>query len=238
MSKISIVILTFNSEKYLKEVLQSAKFADEILVIDSGSTDKTEEICSKFQAKFIYEPWRGFGKQKRFGVNLAQNEWVFILDSDEIIINELKDEISQILINPKFMAYKVARLNFFFGKAVKKMGLYPDYSVRLFNKNFANFNQRDVHESVEMFDKTLNFGTLKNHFIHKAYENIDEFISKQNRYSSLGAKKNRLKALFSPFWTFFKLYFIKGGFMEGWYGFVIAKLYSQYTFWKYIKGEK
>lgn len=235
MNKLSIVILTLNSQKYLKEVLESAKFADEILIIDSGSTDKTKEFCSKFKTKFIYQPWLGFGKQKKFGVNLAQNEWVFVLDSDEIITQKLKDEILKTIENPKFMAYKVARLNFFFGKAIKKMGLYPDYSVRLFNKNFANFNQRDVHESVVFFDKNMTFGTLKNHFIHKAYENIDEFITKQNRYSTLGAKKNILKALFSPCWTFFKLYILKGGFMEGWQGFVISKLYSQYTFWKYIK---
>ncbi|QKF65076.1 glycosyltransferase family 2 protein [Campylobacter corcagiensis] len=235
MNKLSIVILTLNSQKYLKEVLESAKFADEILIIDSGSTDKTKEFCYKFNTKFIYQPWLGFGKQKRFGVNLAQNEWVFVLDSDEIITQKLKDEILKTIKNPKFMAYKVARLNFFFGKAIKKMGLYPDYSVRLFNKNFANFNQRDVHESVVFFDENMAFGTLKNHFIHKAYENIDEFIAKQNRYSTLGAKKNVLKAIFSPCWTFFKLYILKGGFMEGWHGFVISKLYSQYTFWKYIK---
>lgn len=235
MNNLSIIILTFNSQKYLNEVLESAKFADEILVIDSGSTDKTEEICSKFNAKFIYQPWLGFGKQKKFGVNLSQNEWVFVLDSDEIITKNLKDEILKTLENPKFMAYKVARLNFFFGNAIKKMGLYPDHSVRLFNKNFANFNERDVHESVEFFKKNMAFGTLKNYFIHNAYENIDEFIAKQNRYSTLGAKKNILKALFSPSWTFFKLYIIKGGFMEGWQGFVISKLYSQYTFWKYIK---
>ena len=235
MNKLSIVILTFNSEKYLKEVLESSKFADEILVIDSGSSDKTKEICQNYNVKFIYQKWLGFGKQKKFGVNSAKNEWIFVLDSDEVITKELENEIKQTLENPKFMAYKVSRLNFFFGKAIRKMGLYPDYSTRLFNKKFANFNEKEVHESVEFKDKNSKFGKLKNYFKHYAYENIEEFILKQNKYSTLGAKKNYLKAFVNPKWTFFKLFILKGGFLEGYKGYIISKLYSQYTFWKYVK---
>lgn len=235
MNKLSIVILTFNSEKYLKEVLESSKFADEILVIDNGSSDKTKEICQNYNVKFIYQKWLGFGKQKKFGVNSAKNEWIFVLDSDEVITKELENEIKQTLENPKFMAYKVSRLNFFFGKAIRKMGLYPDYSTRLFNKKFANFNEKEVHESVEFKDKNSKFGKLKNYFKHYAYENIEEFILKQNKYSTLGAKKNYLKAFVNPKWTFFKLFILKGGFLEGYKGYIISKLYSQYTFWKYVK---
>ncbi len=235
MNKLSIVILTFNSEKYLKEVLESSKFADEILVIDNGSSDKTKEICQNYNVKFIYQKWLGFGKQKKFGVNSAKNEWIFVLDSDEVITKELENEIKQTLENPKFMAYKVSRLNFFFGKAIRKMGLYPDYSTRLFNKKFANFNEKEVHESVEFKDKNSKFGKLKNYFKHYAYENIEEFILKQNKYSTLGAKKNYFKAFFNPKWTFFKLFVLKGGFLEGYKGYIISKLYSQYTFWKYVK---
>ena len=113
--------------------------------------------------------------------------------------------------------------------------MYPDYSIRLFNKTKAKFNERDVHESVVCNCKK---GYLKNHLKHLAYESIEEFIQKQNRYSSIGAKKNRFKAIFSPFWTFFKLFFLKLGFLEGWDGFIIARLYAEYTFWKYIKDKK
>ena len=235
MNKLSIVILTFNSEKYLKEVLESSKFADEVLVIDSGSSDKTKEICQNYNVKFIYQKWLGFGKQKKFGVNSAKNEWIFVLDSDEVITRELENEIKQTLENPEFMAYKASRLNFFFGKAIKKMGLYPDYSTRLFNKKFANFNEKEVHESVEFKDKNSKFGKLKNRFEHYAYENIEEFILKQNKYSTLGAKKNYFKAFFNPKWTFFKLFVLKGGFLEGYKGYIISKLHPQYTFWKYVK---
>ncbi|WP_107775430.1 glycosyltransferase family 2 protein [Campylobacter concisus] len=233
---LSIVILTFNSQKYLQEVLESTNFADEVIVVDSGSSDGTKQICNGFSnVKFHEQAWLGFGAQKQRGVDLAKNEWVFVLDSDEVITNELKNEIISTLKEPKFMAYNVARLNFFFGKSIKNMGLYPDYTVRLFNKNFAKFDGRAVHEKVILNDGSQKLGSLKNHFLHYAYESIEQFIAKQNRYSSMGAKRNLFKALTSPAWTFFKLYVLKGGFKEGFTGYVIARLYAQYTFWKYIK---
>jgi len=233
MNKLSVVIITKNEEKFIEDAIKSANFADEVLILDSGSSDNTINLAKNLNARVEYQEWLGFGKQKQKAVELAKNEWVFVLDSDERITKELKDEILNELKAPKFDAYFTARLNNFWGKNIKHLGLYPDYSIRLFNKNKARFNDRDVHESVECECKK---GYLKNHMIHLAYESIEEFITKQNRYSSIGAKNNKLKAIFSPFWTFFKLYFIKLGFLDGWDGFVIAKLYSEYTFWKYIKN--
>lgn len=231
--KLSLVILTYNSEKHLKKVLESCTFADEVLLLDSGSSDESLEIAKQFSnVKILQEKWQGFGKMKKLAVTLAKNSWIFSLDSDEVITEELRKELEEVLENPKFKVYRVARLNFFFGKAVKRLGLYPDYSLRFFNKNYANFNEKEVHESLESKEK---IGTLKNHFLHYAYENIEEFIAKQNLYSTLGAKKNFFKALVNPSFTFFKLYFLKAGFLEGKRGYLIAKLYSQYTFWKYIK---
>ena len=110
---LSIVILTFNSQKYLQEVLESTNFANEVIVVDSGSSDGTKQICNGFSnVKFHEQAWLGFGAQKQRGVDLAKNEWVFVLDSDEVITNELKNEIISTLKEPKFMAYNVARLNF------------------------------------------------------------------------------------------------------------------------------
>ena len=230
---LSIVILTKNSEKYLQKVLNSASFTDEVIIYDNGSKDKTLEIAKQFKnVKIIIDTtWEGFGKQKQKAVNSAKNNWVFILDSDEIITENLKKEILNTIKNPDFDAYFVPRLNNFFGKWMKHTGLFPDFSIRLFDKTKAKFNNRKVHESVE----AENIGYLKNYFLHYAYENIEEFITKQNRYSSLGAKSNKFKAIFSPYWTFFKLYFLKLGFLDGWEGFIVSKLYSEYTFWKYIK---
>jgi len=112
------------------------------------------------------------------------------------------------------------------------MGLYPDVTLRLFDRKCAHFSKNQVHEKVILKGKSAH---LKSPMTHYAYDTIEQFISKQNRYSSLGAKKNIFKALVNPYWTFCKLYFLKRGFLEGWHGFIIAKLYAQYTFWKYIK---
>ena len=232
-NKLSIVIITKNEEKFIFDALKSAVFADEVVILDSGSEDQTCNIAKKIGARVEQQAWLGFGAQKNKAVELADNDWVFVLDAGERITPELRDEIIFTLKNPQFDGYRIARLNNFFGKYIKTCGLYPDYSIRLFNKNKGKFNDVAVHESVQINGRVL---SLKNHMIHLAYENIDEFKVKQKRYASLSHKKrNRLKALISPVWTFFKLYFIKLGFLDGWHGFTIAKLYAQYTFWKYIK---
>ncbi|MDY0051450.1 MAG: glycosyltransferase family 2 protein [Aliarcobacter sp.] len=232
-NKLSIVIITKNEENFIYDAIKSSLFADEVLVLDSGSLDKTCEIAKELGTKVYFQEWLGFGAQKNKAVELATNNWVFVLDSDERITLELENEICEILKNPNKDGYFIARLNNFFGKNIKTCGLYPDYSIRLFDKTKAKFNEVLVHESVQL---KSNVGYLKNHMIHLAYESIEEFIQKQNKYSSLNHKKKSLiKAIINPYWTFFKLYILKKGFLDGWHGFVISKLYAQYTFWKYIK---
>jgi glycosyltransferase involved in cell wall biosynthesis len=233
MQKLSVVIITKNAEKHIKNAIQSALFADEILVLDSGSTDRTRDIAKGLGAIVEHQEWLGFGRQKNKVVELASNDWVFVLDADEQITEQLKDEIIETLKNPISDGFQISRLNNFFGKDIKTCGLYPDYTIRLFNRKKGAFNDLPVHESAQIQGKV---SKLKNHMTHMAYESIDEFIAKQNKYSSLNPKKRNLfKALLSPLWTFFKLYFIKRGFLDGKHGFIIAVLYSQYTFWKYIK---
>jgi len=234
--KISVVILTFNSQKHLHKVLESAKFADEVLILDSFSTDNTVEIAQQYDVNIYTHQWLGFGKMKQKAVDLAKNRWVFVLDSDEIISNSLRDEILSLPDDSNISAYFVPRLNYFFGKAIRYGGLYPDKTIRLFDKSKAKFSEDEVHERVIVQNGRV--GELKGDMIHYAYDDIESFISKQNRYSTLGAKRNRFKALFSPMWTFIKMYIIKRGFLDGWEGYIIARLYSQYTFWKYIKGSR
>jgi len=230
---LSVVIITQNEEHFIGKAIKSASFADEVLVLDSGSTDRTIEIAKGMGARVEHRNWLGFGRQKNAAIDLAHNNWVFVLDSDEQITGELADELKKTLDNPPHDGFFVARLNKFFGKNIKTCGLYPDYSVRLFDKTKARFNDVEVHESVQLKSQA---GYLSCHMLHNAYKDIDEFIAKQNRYSSLhSSKKNLLKALLNPYWTFFNLYIVKKGFLDGWHGFVIAKLYAQYTFWKYIK---
>lgn len=229
--KLSIAMIVKNSEKYLDEVLTSCAFANEIVLVDSGSTDNTLDIAKKHGAKIIQQNWLGFGKQKQFAVENCENDWVFVLDSDEVITEKLRHEIENVLENPTQKAYKVARLNYFFGKPIKYCGLYPDFTIRLFNKNYAHFSDDAVHEKVIVPSS----GKLKNHFLHYAYDDIFQFIEKQKKYAKLSHKNSKIKAMINPYWTFFKIYFLKLGFLDGWRGFIIAKLYAQYTFWKYIK---
>lgn len=230
---LSVVIITKNEENFIEDAIKSANFADEVLVVDSDSNDKTCEISIKMGARVERHKWLGYGKQKNLAVNLSINDWVFVLDSDERITQDLQAELKNVLDSPLSNGYLVPRLNRFFGKNIKSCGLYPDYSLRLFNKNMGRFNDVDVHESVKVDGKV---SKLKNHMIHLAYDNVDEFINKQKYYANLSNKKrNFFKAFLSPCWTFFKLYILKQGFIDGWRGFVIAKVYAKYTFWKYIK---
>lgn len=230
---LSVVIIAKNEENFIEDAIKSANFADEVLVVDSDSIDKTCEISIKMGARVEKHKWLGYGKQKNLAVNLSINDWVFVLDSDERITLDLQAELKNVLKSPLSNGYLVPRLNRFFGKNIKSCGLYPDYSLRLFNKNMGRFNNVDVHESVMVDGKV---SKLKNHMIHLAYDNVDEFINKQKYYANLSNKKrNFFKAFLSPCWTFFKLYILKQGFIDGWRGFVIAKVYAKYTFWKYIK---
>jgi len=232
-NKLSIVIITKNEEKFIFDALKSAVFADEVVILDSGSEDQTCNIAKKIGARVEQQSWLGFGAQKNKAVELADNDWVFVLDADERITPELRDEIIFTLKNPQFDGYRIARLNNFFGKYIKTCGLYPDYSIRLFDRCKGRFNDVTVHESVQIQGK---IDKLKNHMIHLAFDTVEEFSNKQKKYAKLSQKnKSLVKAFISPIWTFLKIYIVRLGFIEGWRGFIIAKVYAQYTFWKYYK---
>ena len=232
-NKLSVVIISKNEEKFIANAVKSALFADEVLVLDSGSTDNTCLIAQELGAKALYQDWLGFGMQKNKAVELAKNDWVFVLDSDERITPELQLEIINTLKDPVVDGYHVARLNNFFGKYIKYCGLYPDYSIRLFNKQKGRFNEVTVHESVQIQGKV---DKLKNHMLHLAFDSVEEFSNKQKKYAKLSQKKkNLIKAIISPVWIFLKIYIFRLGFIEGWRGLVIANVYAQYTFWKYCR---
>jgi len=204
-----------------------------VVVYDNGSTDDTKDIVATYKNVKLYSGgFFGFGETKNYAVSLATNDMVFVIDSDEVATKELVYEIFDSVGKVEFTVFEVPRLNNFFGKNIRYGGLYPDYSIRVFDRKVARFDNSIVHEKVVTKEK---IGRLKHHMLHKAYENIEQFIDKQNRYSTLRAKNNLFKALTSPIWTFLKMYIFRLGFLDGKEGFIIATLYSQYTFWKYIK---
>lgn len=242
IKSISVCVITFNEEANIEACLESVKWADEIVVIDSFSTDKTKEICLKYTDKFFTQKWEGFGITKNKAIEKCNSEWVFVIDADERITPLLREEI--INLDASDCAYKVARKSFFGKEWIKYCGWYPDYTVRLFKKQKARFKEVEVHESL-IVDGSI--GVLKNPMLHYTYKDVSDFIERLNRYTTLGAKdkkttsyvRNVFDILFRPGFTFFKLYILKRGFMQGVSGIIISGLYAFYVFVKYLKvGER
>ncbi|KJR41338.1 family 2 glycosyl transferase [Candidatus Magnetoovum chiemensis] len=242
MLPISIAIITKNEERNIKEALESASDAREIIIVDDYSKDRTIEICRQFTNKIYLQQWLGFAKQKQLAVDYASEEWVLILDADERLTNELKKEITNtIKQNTDCNGFYIPRKNFFLNKWIKHSGWWPDYTLRLFKKNKAHLQNRQVHEKVIVDGKTE---YLKNPLEHYTYRTISEFIQKMDKYSELASKElptsQKKAALLSmtvkPMFTFSKMYFLRLGFLDGAHGGILAALYSYYTFMKYLKA--
>lgn len=232
MSKLSVAIIACDEEKRIGDAVRSASFADEVLVLDSGSRDGTVDVARRLGARVVHQSWLGFGRQKQKAVDLCANDWVFVLDSDERITDELRSEVIRELRAPTARGFKIARVNVFFRKVIKHCGLYPDYSIRLFDRLHGRFTEDIVHEKV-IVDGPIK--ALDSPMRHLAHESVESLIAKLNRYSSLNARQSLVKALLDPPWTFFRIYVLRRGFLDGKEGFIIASLYSQYAFWKYVK---
>ncbi len=241
--KISATIITLNEESNIQDCLESLDFADEIVVVDSGSRDRTGEICRTHpKVRFHERFWPGYGRQKNIAADLATNDWVLNIDADERISPELKKSI----LNADFSQYdgfRFARQNYFGKRWIKNCGWYPDCNLRLYNKTRCSFNERKVHEAVDCHGPVQKlFGNL----IHYTYQNITDYLQRMEKYSTLAAqeivsKKKKVgleHILFRPAWTFFRMFILKKGFFEGYTGFLISILYSFYTFSKYSKAKE
>jgi len=241
MKKISVAIITKDEEKNIGACLESVKWADEIIVVDAGSRDKTLQICAEYGAKVFVEAWQGYGRQKNKAIEKAKNEWVLNLDADERVTPELAAEIAEVLDGvSELNGFYIPRKNFFGSRWIRHGGWYPDYNLRLFRQSKGRFQERQVHEKVILEGKV---GYLKNPLEHRTYNSIKEFLQRQDLYSDLAAQEMFKEGkqyrfydiLFRPFWTFFQMYVLRAGFLDGYYGFLLARLYSYYTFAKYSK---
>ena len=240
--RISVVIITFNEERNIEECLESAKWGDEIIVVDSFSTDRTVEICKRYTDRVYQRSWPGFGKQKNFSIERATMEWTFVLDADERIPQELRGEIEGILTAKEtaFSAYRLARKNYFYGHWLRWGGQYPDWQTRFFRKGAGLYDNTEPHEGF-IFEGKL--GTLENPLIHYSERKISDHFPKLNNYSSLAAaqraqtckKVHGYDLFFRPLINFFQVYFRKQGFRDGIPGFIQALFKSLYTFVKYAK---
>ena len=239
--KITITLITLNSEKTLKTVLEAVSWADEIVLVDSGSTDGTLEIARHFKAKIIYRAFDGYGSQKNFATEQASNDWILSLDDDEILTPELQQEIQNLdLSATDYHGYKIPRSLIFLGKLLRFSGEYKRLTLRLFNRKYGNWNAEYVHESVEVNGKTA---TLKHQILHDSYRDLMDYFNKFNKYTSLGAKTlSEHKKTASTFkiisrfpTTFLKIYLLKGSCLDGYAGFMWALLTAITPVVKYAK---
>lgn len=233
--KISACILTKNNEKTLERLLQSLSFAGEIIIVDDESTDNTLQIAKKYHCKIFAQKLVNFGAQRNFSISKASNDWVLVLDSDEVVSPELAREIKKVLTAPDKDGYYLPRLTYFLGKAIRHSGWYPDSSIRLFNRQKTRFEESAVHEKVQ---PTKNIGYLKEPLLHYSYANLGQYFSKLNKYTQMQSRQSRIAnshlnfvlMFFKPLYRFFKMYFANLGFLDGWRGLLLAKLSAYYDF--------
>lgn len=236
--KITSTIITYNEEKNIERCLKSLDWVDEILVVDSFSTDNTVEICKNHNCKVIQTEWKGFGRTKKFAVDNAEHDWILSIDADEEVTESLKMKLKGILNNPEHQGYKIKRHSFYLGKMIKYCGWNNDYPIRLFNRNSANFNDKEVHESVIVNGKKLR---VEEPLLHYTYPSISSHINKINRYSDISLSENNnnrssiLVSLLLGLNKFLKMYFLKLGFLDGKVGFLLCINSSFGVYLKYIK---
>lgn len=244
---LSVAIITKNEEANLARTLESVCWASEIVVVDSGSTDRTVSVASAFGTKIICEEWHGFGKQKNLAIELCTSEWILSLDADEEVGEALAQEITHLLEGtPSVDAYFMPRRNLFLGRWMKHGGYYPDPKLRLFRKGAAWFEDQSVHETLQSSGPTR---MLQGHLIHHAYPTLENYVEHMNRYSTLGAEQVASRRKTSRSWpaffwnvvlnpaaTFFYNYVLRLGFLDGHEGLLLHLYHSAYVSWKYAKA--
>lgn len=226
---LSALVITYNEEKNLERCMNSLSFVDEIVVVDSFSTDRTVEIAKKFTDNITQRAFIGFSDQKGAALDLATQDWVLIADADEVFPENLASEIRSAVESESFDAYRIPRKTFFLGKQINYCGWYPDYVVRLARKKIAHFSDSLVHETLEI-DGTC--GTLRYPVVHYSYATMDDYLRKMVIYANAAARqkmKNGRRCrigdlVLSPGLTFLKKYIFKQGYRDGLHGFVISAL--------------
>jgi glycosyltransferase involved in cell wall biosynthesis len=242
MTKISTYIIAFNEAEKIADAVNSVLWADEIVVADSGSTDRTAEIATKLGARVVQIPFAGFGDLRNRAVEACRHDWIFSLDSDERCTAEARDEILSILASePQHDAFLVPRRNFMMGRWIEGSGWFPNYrQPQLFRKGGMRYRPDHVHEGYDLLNARP-LGRLEHAIWQFPFRNLEEIISKMNRYSTLGATKlserrvSMWGALGHGFWAFVKHYLVKRGYRDGWAGFVIAFGNFEGTFYRYAK---
>lgn len=238
--RISVILITKNEALNLRACLESVSWADEIVVVDSGSTDDTVAIAREFTDQVYLHDWPGFGPQKNRALAYASGDWVFSIDADERVTPELRDEIRQTIRSATATAYALPRLSSFCGRYMRHSGWYPDYVTRLFRRGTARFSDDLVHERLLTEEPP---GRLQQHLLHESFRDLEQLLSKMNHYSSAGAamlgRKGRRvtlrQAIFHGLWAFIRSYVLRAGFLDGREGLMLAISTAEGSYYRYAK---
>jgi glycosyltransferase involved in cell wall biosynthesis len=239
MPKLAILILTLNEEENIVPCIESAAFADEIIVVDSGSSDRTTELAGKLGARVVFRKFDGFGSQRNFALSLTDAEWVMYLDADERITPALAEEIRRTVDKDEPAAYEILRHNYAFGQFIMHGGFRPDYSLRLYPRSAVSWDGV-VHEQANV---TVSKRKLRCVMIHHTYTDWERYFIKFNSYTTLMARKMYdqgrrgaiIHILFRPWWAFLKVYIFQSGWRDGRVGFILSAFHFFYTMVKYVK---
>lgn len=241
MPDVSVAIVTLNEEERLRACLESVVWADELVVVDAGSSDKTVAIAREFTDRVQFRAWDGYGAQKNFALDQCRGDWILSLDADERVSEALRKEIRGTLERaPGEAGFFLPRRNLFQGRWVRHGGLYPDWQLRLFRRGRGAFLERSVHESVRVDGATAR---LRAPLIHESYRSVADAVARLNRYSDLAAVDlaaagrggSLADLLVRPAWRFVSMYALRGGFLDGWRGLILAALHAHYVFLRAAK---
>jgi len=241
LTSLSVIVITKNEAHNIEACLRSVHFADQIVVLDSGSTDETVHLARKLGAEVsVNSDWQGFGIQKNRALVLARSEWVLSIDADEHLSVELQAEIQEVLENPVADAYCFPRLSRYCGQYIHHSGWYPDPVTRLFQRGAARFSDEIIHEKLVVKGQV---SPLRCHLLHESFQNFEMVLDKVDRYSSAGAlsllnkgkSSSFPKALGHGLWAFVRTYFLQRGFLDGWMGLALAISNAEGTYYRYLK---
>lgn len=242
MHKLSVILITKNEAANIRACLESVAWADEIIVVDSGSSDATVAIAREFTPRVYVHDWPGFGAQKNRALDYATHEWVFSIDADERVTPELRAAIEAVLRKEggTCSGYRVSRLSSYCGRFMRHSGWYPDRIVRLFRRSAARFSDDLVHERLLIEGET---GQLGGELLHYPFDDLEAVLHKVNHYSSAGAAMQQQRgrsaslggAVLRGLWSFLRTYVLRGGFLDGREGFMLAVSNAEGTYYRYLK---
>ena len=237
---LSVILITKNEAELVGRCLESVKWADEIVVLDSGSTDDTVAICRRYTDRVVVTDWPGFGPQKNRALAMATGDWVLSIDADEEVTPALAQEIQQVLQAPQAQGYTLPRLSSYCGRFMRHSGWWPDPVLRLFKREAGSFTPARVHERVVVDGAVL---ALEHTLLHHSFRSLDQVLNKVNHYSHEGAlalqaqgsRASLSSAIGHGLWSFIRTYFLKRGFLDGREGFILAVSNAEGTYYRYLK---